>query len=132
MAIDPIAIANRFVEWWANSSRFANFEQFFVERLSYSQSLDTAGQQMLVLKDDDALWHIRQYPPWSDLRTESKLIAPEVVQISGRGTDPITGLQYELNWRLIFKEGKIFQVDEVYKVVEDTISVTPNSGDLSE
>lgn len=112
-------LANQFVEWWSDATRFADFERFFVVGLSYSQRLDTNEQEMIVFKDDDALWYIRQHPPWLDLEAESKMIAPEVVQISGRGTDPVTGLQYEIRWKLVIKESKIWQVDEVFKAIVD-------------
>jgi hypothetical protein len=63
-------------------------------------------------QDEDALWFIRQKPPWTDLEVETAIIDSETVEILGVGTDPVTGLRHTIHWQLIVKNGKITCVIE--------------------
>lgn len=97
-------IASGFVRWWSDPSRFSGFEEWFGADMSYSMEKG--------FQDEDALWFIRQKPPWSDLEVESCAASGENIEIVGVGTDLVTLLRHIISWQLTMRNGKIARVLE--------------------
>ena len=101
-------IASRFLQWWSDPEARKHEKGLFHPDVTYEQTEGFEG--------DGAFWFVRQSPRWPDVVADVEVPSRDCVRIRGKGTDPITLLPHDLQWKLTIRDGAILSVIETVKI----------------